>query len=143
MLAGLIALTGVLDWVVIERYALPEPDQELVRAVLPVIDEHLELQVTRGALAAERPDLRPRWFCAERVIEIRRAGDELAVGLDVRCEEYARWGETLVTGTGGHGPQLALLSGGPDRYVVRRIEPSPFPRLPIFISLHQLDRCTE
>lgn len=121
---GVLAVLGV-GWFVVDRLRGPEVDPALAAKVLPVIDEELEKRQWLGMLSASRPELGARWFCAERVIEIRRTGDELAVGLDVHCDEFARDGDALVAGSGERGPKVVVLAAGSDGYRVSRVDRSP------------------
>jgi hypothetical protein len=98
-------------------------DPALVAQVLPVIDGELERGPWPGLLSSEHSEA--RWFCAEEVIEIRRAGDELAVGVDALCEEYLRDGDELLVGSGEHGPKAVILGAGPDGYRVVRVDVPP------------------
>lgn len=113
---GLLCAAGVVGWVIAQR--APAVDPVLAATVLPVIDEELERGPWPGMLGG-------RWFCAEEVIEIRRTGDELAVGLDAWCEEYMRDGDELVAGSGEHCPKVVVLAAGADGYRVVRVEAPP------------------
>ncbi len=55
-------------WLVVEWTAPPAVDHVLAAEVLPVIDE--EVERGPGLLWRARPELQPRWFCVERVIEV-------------------------------------------------------------------------
>jgi hypothetical protein len=102
----LLAVVGLWLFTVLVHQP-PKVDQALAEKVLPVIDAHLQ-----GG----------KWFCTERVIEIRQQDDELRVGLDTSCQEYFRSGNTLVAASGQSSPKLVTLAGGPDRYEVRRVQ---------------------
>ena len=124
-LAAVLAVLGLLGWLVIEWYPAPEVDAELAEVVLPLIDEQLERGPWPGLLTTARPDLKPRWFCAEQVIETRRDGAVLRVGLVALCVEYGRLDDALLEGSGERSPKLAVLTGGPDRWEVIRVESPP------------------
>lgn len=59
------------------------------------------------------------------MIEIRHVEDELAVGIDARCEEFARDGDALVAVSGEHGPKVAVLAADSAGYQVIRVEAPP------------------
>lgn len=113
---GLFCAAGVVGLVIARQASAVDP--VLAAKVLPVIDEELERGPWPGMLGG-------RWFCAEEVIEIRRTGDELAVGVDALCEEYTRDGDELVAGSGEHGPKVVVLAAGPDGYRVVRVDAPP------------------
>jgi hypothetical protein len=125
VLAAVLGVLGLLGWFVIEWYPAPEVDVEEARAVLPLIDEHLERGPWPGLLTTTRPDLEPRWFCEEQVIETRRDGAELRVGLVASCSEFGRVDDALLEGSGEMSAKLAVLAGRPDRWEVIRIESPP------------------
>ena len=113
---GLLVAVGTV-WVVVALRA-PAVDPVLEAKVLPVIDEELERGPWPGMLGG-------RWFCAERVIEIRGTSDELAVGIDAECEEYVRDGDELLAGSGERGPKVVVLAAGSDGYRVVRVDVPP------------------
>ncbi|MFD8074271.1 hypothetical protein ACFV3E_16685 [Streptomyces sp. NPDC059718] len=93
--AGLAAVAAsVLCWQAVP--GAPEVDPRLERAVLPVVDRYL---TTDPAGPLGETELRgedgsvPHGFCTERVIEIRRAGGGLRVGLAAWCGHYVRKGD--------------------------------------------------
>jgi hypothetical protein len=108
--AGVLVGIGAAGWFA-AGHAAPRVDPALAVAVLPAIDEELERGPWPGMLSATGAGA--RWFCVERVIEIARAGDELTVGIEALCEEYAasRDGAALIAGSGERGPKVVVLSG--------------------------------
>lgn len=123
VVAGVLAGLGVAGWLVLAREAPPDVDPAVAAAVLPVIDDELERGPWAGMLSSTRPESRPRWFCAERVIEIRRTRDEVTVGLEASCDEFARDGDVLVEGSGERAPKLVVLRDGSRRVI--RVETAP------------------
>lgn len=123
--AGVLAGLGVVGWFVVGREQPPEVDPVEAAAVLPVIDQELERGPWRGLLESEYSELGPRWFCAERLIEIRRTGDELAVGVEALCEEFARDGEGMVTGSAERAPKVVVLVAESDGYRVSGVDSAP------------------
>lgn len=114
---GLLGGLGTAGWLVLALRP-PAVDPVLAGKVLPVIDEELERGPWPGMLGG-------RWFCAERVIEIRHTGDELAVGVEAWCDEYVRDGDELVVGSGEHGPKVVVLTAESDGYRVVRVDVPP------------------
>jgi hypothetical protein len=108
--AGVLVGIGAAGWFA-AGHAAPPVDPALAAAVLPAIDEELERGPWPGMLSGTGSGA--RWFCVERVIEIDRAGDELTVGIEALCEEYAasRHGDALVAGSGERGPKVVVLDG--------------------------------
>ncbi|MFL6143217.1 MAG: hypothetical protein ACJ72N_15310 [Labedaea sp.] len=125
VLGAVLAVLGLLGWFVIEWYPAPEVDDGLAAVVFPLIDEQLERGPWPGLLTTTRLDLKPRWFCAEQVIETERDGAVLRVGFVAECAEYARLQDALLEGSGDSSPKLAVLAGGPDRWEVIRVESPP------------------
>jgi len=120
--AGVLAGIGTVGWLVAGHTA-PPVDPVLAAAVLPLIDEELERGPWPGMLSSTGAEA--RWFCVARVIEIRRTGDELAVGIEDLCEEFARDGDALVAGSGERGPKVVVLTAAPDGRRVTRVESPP------------------
>jgi hypothetical protein len=119
----LVAVAGV--GLAVDHGAAPEVDEALAAAVSPVIDEHLEQGPWPGLLSTARPELGPRWFCEEQVVEIRRTGDDLRVGVTALCEEYARDGATLFTGSGEHAAKIVDLAEEGAGYRVTGVKAAP------------------
>lgn len=121
---GLLVGLGAAAWLVTYLQP-PSVDPELVAKVQPVIDQELERDGPWRGLLSSDPALSARWFCVEQVIEIRRSGDELSVGIDALCEEYARDGDELLTGSGEHCPKVIVLVADADGYRVVRVDVPP------------------
>jgi hypothetical protein len=82
-------------------------------AVQPVVHDALIATLEKGGgMLGDSPlASKARWFCVEKVVEIRETDDgALKVGLDADCSELAAQGRTLVQGTGVRGPWLMELS---------------------------------
>jgi hypothetical protein len=122
---GVVVGVGVGGWLALRPEPLAELDPATERAVLLVIDAELERGPWPGMLESERPELGPRWFCVERVIEVRRAGDELEVGIEAQCDELARSGREVLSGSGEHGPKVVVLVAEQDGYRVDRVDVPP------------------
>lgn len=122
-LLGVVAVAGVV-WLVVDRRA-PSVDSGLAAEVLPAIDAELERGPWPGLLSSARPELGPRWFCVEHVIEIRRSGNQVRVGVTALCEEYAREGKTLLTGSGEHAAKVVDLVAEAGGYRVTRVDAAP------------------
>ncbi|GII52432.1 hypothetical protein Pth03_08210 [Planotetraspora thailandica] len=93
--------------------------------LMEAADHFLETDPGRNEhnfLAAEKPDLRPRVFCREELIEVRRKDPQLLVGLMAWCEELARSGGTLTLGSGYAVPLLLTMESVGGRYAVRDVE---------------------
>ncbi|MCX4820743.1 hypothetical protein OG883_12650 [Streptomyces sp. NBC_01142] len=107
----------------------PDVDPRLRKAVQPVVHAALVAEVGKdgGMLGDSAPASKARWFCAEKVVEIREAQDGvLRVGLDMACSELAVRGRTLVEGTGIAAPWVMELSrDGKGGYRVRHQESPP------------------
>jgi hypothetical protein len=114
--SALLVLTAFGVYLMRDDPPAPAVDSALERAVLPIIDAQLQAGPWPGRFPA---DPHSAWFCSERVIEIRRDGPELKVGLDALCHEYARSGDALLLGAGEHAPKLVTLS---DRYEILRVQ---------------------
>lgn len=76
-------------------------------------------------LATTQPALKPRVFCREDLIEVRRKDPRLLVGLMTWCEELARSGNNLVTGTGYGTPQLLTMESVNGRFTVQHVDQPP------------------
>jgi hypothetical protein len=119
-----VAVAGAV-WLMADWDAPPRVDSGLAAAVLPVIDEELERGPWPGLLSNARPELEPRWFCVEHVVETRRPGNEVRVGLTALCEEYARDGATLLTGSGERVAKVVDLVVAATGYRVIGIDAAP------------------
>lgn len=119
---GLLVGVAVVAWLVI-AHRPPSVDPALVAKVRPVIDKELERGPWPGLLSSEHPEA--RWFCTAQVIEIRRTGNELAVGIDAWCDEYMRDGDDLLAGSGEHAPKVVVLVARSDGYRVVRVDVPP------------------
>ncbi|MEU4540118.1 hypothetical protein AB0G15_35290 [Streptosporangium sp. NPDC023825] len=93
---------------------------------LQVVDDHLQTAPERVGdtfLTDEKPELGPRTFCHEDLIEIRRkSANAYLVGVVATCEEFARSGDTLLSGTGFRSPLLVTLEAAKGRFEVRHVE---------------------
>lgn len=116
--AGFLLAGTAVAVVLLTDPAEPELDEDLMRAVGPVV--HADLPVNRkvtwpGSAAG-------RWFCAERAVETRRDGSDVRVGLIANCSEYVRRDGVLVQNGGWSGALVVTLASGPDGYRVRDVE---------------------
>lgn len=108
LLAGLVTACGPDHTGRAMEPVISVPPQQ--RAALETrIRRHLEADKELGVLAAERPDLRPRVFCQVEVIEVRQARGHQLAGVVAGCEELARSGAGLVSGSGHSGPLLITV----------------------------------
>lgn len=119
-MAGVVTLL-LGGWFLLGRTSPPVVDKAQEQSMLPAIHEQLERGPWEGMLRSARPDLVPRWFCSEHVIEIRPDGPTSLVGLQARCQEFGRDGGSLVEGSGESGPQLVTLLGDPGNYRVGQV----------------------
>ncbi|MGJ6961077.1 hypothetical protein ACSDR0_04145 [Streptosporangium sp. G11] len=92
---------------------------------LRVVDDHLQTapeRVGNTFLTQERPELDPRMFCHEELVEIRRkSANAYLVGVVAMCEEFARSGDALLSGTGFRVPLLVTLEAAGGRFEVRHV----------------------
>lgn len=127
--AVLVLALGVGMWW--EFAVTPHVDAALERSVLPVVHDYLMNAPFvsggpgTGMLQQSYPDLDPRWFGSERVIESRMVETRLRLGLVVYHAEFGHRGGTLVEGTGSLIPVVVTLSEVSGRYTVRTAEPAP------------------
>lgn len=121
---AVLILAATLGWWVLEYgpLAKPEVDEALAESVLPVVDDHLTKPDFQGMLTSSRPELGPRWFCTEDIIEIQPHETGLRVGLVAYCGEYARDGSALLTGSGWKAPVVVTLTGSAGQYVAQGSE---------------------
>ncbi|ALG06760.1 hypothetical protein [Kibdelosporangium phytohabitans] len=117
----LVAGAAVAVPMLVPEPAAPELDQELLRAVAPVV--HADLPVNRKVVWPGTAG--GRWFCAERPVETRRDGDDVRFGLLASCSEYAHRDGKLVHGSGFSGALVVTLAASPDGYRVRDVELPP------------------
>jgi len=104
----------------------PDVNHAQAQAMLPTIEKFLDSRggsYTGGMLAVNYPKLNSRTFCTAAIIEIRRAGPRWRVGMVTWCEEYARRGHSLVTGSGSIFNEVMVLAGaaGGDYRVVSAV----------------------
>ncbi|TWP52463.1 hypothetical protein FKR81_09015 [Lentzea tibetensis] len=104
--AGVLACAGVFGWWQFVG-SPPEIDPGLAAAVLPVIDAELERE---GPWDIGSSDQRGRWFCAEQLIEIRRADGQLEVGLHAVCDAFASDGTALRLVGGQSAPKRVIVT---------------------------------
>ncbi|GAA4011030.1 hypothetical protein GCM10022247_36710 [Allokutzneria multivorans] len=102
--AGIVLFVGTV--LVLQKPKL-ELDEQLVRAVSPAVHE---------ALLSNKKLTWPtksggRWFCAERVVETRRDGDTVRVGVLASCMNYARGDGCLASNAGSSGAVVVTLRG--------------------------------
>ncbi len=126
LVSGILGATlvlGVAGWTI---WQLQEPDstglaREQVVAIGPktrvalmdAVDRYLETPDPKREqphiLAALKPELNPRTFCHENLVEVRQKSDsQQLVGLAVACEEYARSDKKLLASS--QYQALALLT---------------------------------
>ncbi|MER5462225.1 hypothetical protein ABT010_16330 [Streptomyces sp. NPDC002668] len=107
----------------------PDVDPTLRKTLRPVVHDAVVagLEKEGGMLADSSFASTARWFCTEKVVEIREVdGGVLKVGLVTQCSELAARGRTLVEGTAVRGPLLMELSkDGKGGYHVRRQDSPP------------------
>jgi hypothetical protein len=96
-------------------HTVPELDQDLWRAVSPVV--HADLPANAKVTWPGG-----RWFCAERAVETRRDGGDVRVGLLATCTAYIQRDGALVMSSGFSGALVVTLTSGPDGYRVRDVE---------------------
>jgi hypothetical protein len=98
------ALAGAGWWYTHRTPALPPVDVALARAVTPTVNRALRESQGRG-------EFNSPFFCTQRILEIRRFGRELRVGVLGDCEQYEPSGRGLVRGTGACGGMVVTLTG--------------------------------
>jgi hypothetical protein len=101
--------------VLLTDHAEPELDEDLWRAVNPVVHADLPTNPKLTWLGG-------RWFCAERAVETQRDGDAVRVGLIATCEAYIQRDGALTRGGRFAGALVVTLTSGPDGYRVRDVE---------------------
>ncbi|ONI77264.1 hypothetical protein ALI144C_34950 [Actinosynnema sp. ALI-1.44] len=118
MSAALLLTGTAVAVLLLTSPARPELDEDLLRAVAPVV--HTDLPTNRKVVWPSQPG--GRWFCAQRPVEIRRDGDDVRLGLIANCSMYVRRDAALVLSGGFSGGLVAVLTPGPDGYRVRDVE---------------------
>ncbi|MEV6400875.1 hypothetical protein AB0M39_39890 [Streptomyces sp. NPDC051907] len=93
----------------------PDVDPELRKAVQPAVHDALVAEASKdGGLLGDSPSSKARWFCAEKIVEIRKSeAGALTVGLVADCSELEGRAGSLVQGTGMSGPHLMKLAPTP------------------------------
>ncbi|WP_409496607.1 hypothetical protein [Amycolatopsis sp. cmx-11-12] len=116
VLAGVGVVVAAATWWIVDE--MPTVDDAVAREALPPIDEHLRANGWTGTLAdSGLPDV--RWVCTQKVIETRPDGDRVKVGLVASCDEVAKEGGGLVTGSGfRRRPMVYRVERTPDGYRV-------------------------
>ncbi|MCH6159869.1 hypothetical protein [Streptomyces marispadix] len=128
---GAAVVVGVLAWSQLPahyRTGAPEVDPQLRRAIQPVVHDALLDSLRKephGYQQTRRSELKPRWFCVERIIEIRHQRGELRAGVQSDCEEFARSGDHLLAGTGEVVPWIFRIKKDSDGYRVLGKETGP------------------
>ncbi|MBT2231777.1 hypothetical protein [Nonomuraea sp. NEAU-A123] len=135
MIAVVLAIAGTV-WVVPRLFASDvagtAPEEVIsvnpgMRAtLLEVADRYLEKDSDRVGvvLASERPELNPKMFCHEELIEVRRRDHQLLLGLVAGCEELARSGNVLIEGGGAILPLLLTVQPADGRFSVVHVQES-------------------
>ncbi|MFC3454733.1 hypothetical protein [Amycolatopsis speibonae] len=116
VLAGVgVVVTAAAWWIVDE---MPTVNDAVAREALPPIDEHLRAHGWTGTLAGSGlADV--RWVCTQKVIETRTDGERAKIGLVASCDEVAKEGGGLVTGSGFRRlPMVYRVERTPDGYRV-------------------------
>lgn len=115
--AGAAAAASV--WAATRGAAVPPPhvNHAQAQAMLPAIEKFLDSPAGGnqggGLLAVSYPKLKSRTFCTATVIEIRPDGPRWRVGMETSCTEYARRGQTLLTGTAGGSDEVMVVTTAP------------------------------
>jgi hypothetical protein len=115
VLAAVGVVVAAAAWWIVDE--MPTVDDAVVRDALPSIDEHLRGNTWTGVLADSGLS-GVRWVCTQKVIETRPDGDRVKVGLVANCDEVARQGGGLVTGSGFRQPMVYLVEHAQDGYRV-------------------------
>lgn len=94
--------------------------------LLEVADRYLEKNSERigTVLASEKPELHPKMFCHEELIEVRRRDPQLLLGLVAWCEELARTGNVLIEGGGAIIPLLLTVQPADGHFSVVNVQES-------------------
>ncbi len=115
VLAGVGVVVAAAAWWIVDE--MPTVDDAVVHDALPPIDEHLRANAWTGVLA-DSGFTDVRWVCTRKVIETRPDGDRVKVGLVANCDEVAREGGGLVTGSGFRQPMVYLVERAQGGYRV-------------------------
>ncbi|TWP52462.1 hypothetical protein FKR81_09010 [Lentzea tibetensis] len=107
---GAVLVVGLLGVAAVLEERPPPVDSALAGAVTPVVDAELQREGPWRIAGA-------RWFCAERVVEIRRQNGELKVGVHTLCDAYITDGGGLRTVGGESGAKLVTMTEAPHRVV--------------------------
>ncbi|MEV7007078.1 hypothetical protein [Streptosporangium sp. NPDC051022] len=137
ILGATLAL-GIAGWMI---WQLQEPDsaglarepvavigQKTRAALLEAVDTYLETTTDPKrekpqVLAALRPDLKPKMFCHEELIEVRQKSEnQQLAGLAASCEEYARTGKQLLASSQYKNLALLTMDTTGGRYQVLDIQ---------------------
>ncbi|GAA3094609.1 hypothetical protein [Streptosporangium carneum] len=136
ILGGTLAL-GIAGWMI---WQLQTPDstglaREQVVAVGPktraalmdAVDQYLETTDPKRekpqVLAALKPELKPRMFCHEDLVEVRQKSEnQQLVGLGASCEEYALVGRKLLASSQYKNLALLTVDSTGGRYQVVEIQ---------------------
>lgn len=100
---------GFAEW---REPGKPHVDPHLQTELTPVIQRHLETRVDHGGALTSAAKPEGRWFCDLRMVETRRRGPDVLAGIYAHCEELARRGQGMVTGTSFMAPMLITLRSG-------------------------------
>ncbi|MER7210937.1 hypothetical protein [Streptosporangium sp. NPDC000239] len=132
---GGVLVVGVAGWMI---WQLQEPDStglarepvvvvgDKTRAsLMEAIDRYLETADPKRekpqVLAALKPELKPRMFCHENLVEVRKKSEsQQLVGIAASCEEYARVGQKLLASS--QYKNLSLLTVEPNGETYRVID---------------------
>jgi len=116
VLAGVGVVVAAAGWWIVDE--MPTVDDAVAREALPPIDEHLRANGWSGRLAGlGLADV--RWVCTQKVIETRPDGERVKIGLVASCDEVAKEGNGLVTGSGfRRQPMVYRVERTPDGYRV-------------------------
>lgn len=109
------------------------------QATWPAIDAYLSkhaAQLDDGYLARKYPKLKVENFCNVHIIEIRPAGQQWHVGMDVDCGEFARRGRALLEGSGGEDDDVMTLARSHGRYRAVSLLQGPIYYDPDWVARH-------
>ncbi|MFD0884421.1 hypothetical protein ACFQ08_07620 [Streptosporangium algeriense] len=134
-IVGGVLVVGVAGWMI---WQLQEPDstglarepvvvvgQKTRASLLEAIDKYLETADPKRekpqVLAALKPELKPRMFCHENLVEVRQKSEsQQLVGIAASCEEYARIGQKLLASS--QYKNLSLLTVEPTGETYRVVD---------------------